>query len=103
MKDKPNQYGMGEIFGTQENFAAYQISNPLEQHVADLQGKKRLVLTGYGNKSEIVRDSCLRSTSFPCSGKLCGSSHHCSLNETDWCGARFVRGPIGSNSHIKFL
>jgi S-formylglutathione hydrolase FrmB len=49
MKDQPNQYGMGEIFATQENFEKYQIAKLLEQHAADLQGTKRLVLTGYGN------------------------------------------------------
>ena len=31
MKDRPDQYGMGEIFGTQENFEKYQVTRLLEQ------------------------------------------------------------------------
>jgi len=48
MKDKPNQYAMGDIFGTQENFEKYQVARLLEQRVAELRGDKRLILTGYG-------------------------------------------------------
>jgi len=42
MKDKPNQYGMGDIFGTQENFEKYQIAKLLERHATELRGQKRL-------------------------------------------------------------
>jgi S-formylglutathione hydrolase FrmB len=48
MKDKPNQFGMGDIFGTQQNFEKYQISTLLAQHATELQGEKRLALMGYG-------------------------------------------------------
>jgi hypothetical protein len=46
---QPNRYGMGDIYGTQENFEHYRISTLLEQHAADLQGPPRLFLLGYGN------------------------------------------------------
>jgi hypothetical protein len=48
MKDKPNQYGMGDIFGTQENFEKYQITKLLEERAVELRGQNRLILTGYG-------------------------------------------------------
>ena len=49
MKTKPNQFGMGPIFGTQKNFENYRIST-LAVKQADKLGKKpRLILTGYGN------------------------------------------------------
>jgi S-formylglutathione hydrolase FrmB len=49
MKDKPNQFAMGDIFGTQENFEKYQITKLLEQRAVELRGQNRLILTGYGN------------------------------------------------------
>jgi S-formylglutathione hydrolase FrmB len=49
MKDRPNQFGMGEIFGTQENFEKYRLATLLTQRAADLQGECRLIVTGYGN------------------------------------------------------
>ena len=49
MKDKPNQFGMADIFGTQENFSKYQISTLLEKQAAHFQHGKRLILLGYGS------------------------------------------------------
>ena len=52
MMDQPNRYGMGDIFGTQANFQPYQITTLLERRVKELQGRKRLILLGYGNFRE---------------------------------------------------
>jgi S-formylglutathione hydrolase FrmB len=49
MKDKPDQFGMGAIFGTQTNFEQYQISTLLAQHAAELRDSNRLILMGFGN------------------------------------------------------
>ena len=46
---QPNRYGMGEIYGTQQNFEHYQITKLLEDRVGDLRGPPRLFLLGYGN------------------------------------------------------
>jgi hypothetical protein len=49
-EDRPVRFGMGPIFGTQENFEKYRISTLLQQRAGELRGKtSRLVLTGYGN------------------------------------------------------
>jgi enterochelin esterase-like enzyme len=52
MMDQPNRYGMGEIFGTQENFDKYQITKLLEGRTDELRESKRLILLGYGNFRE---------------------------------------------------
>jgi enterochelin esterase-like enzyme len=52
MLERPDKYGTGEIFATQENFAKYQISALLKQRAADLAGEARLVHCGY----DIFRD-----------------------------------------------
>lgn len=52
MKEKPDQFGMGAIFGTQENFEKYQITRLLSQRAGDLKTSARLILTGYGNFRE---------------------------------------------------
>jgi hypothetical protein len=49
MKDKADQFGMADVFGTQENFEEYRISRLLEQRAAELRGQDRLILVGYGN------------------------------------------------------
>jgi hypothetical protein len=49
MLDRPNRYGMADIFGTQENFEKYRVTKLLEQRAGDLRMAKRLVLLGYGN------------------------------------------------------
>ena len=49
MMDRPGRYGSGDIFGTQENFEAYRITRLLERRAAELRGRKRLILLGYGN------------------------------------------------------
>ena len=49
MMKRPDKYGMGEIFGTQQNFEAYQISTLLQKHAAELRRPVRLVHFGYGN------------------------------------------------------
>lgn len=46
---QPNRYGMGEIYGTQDNFERYRISTLLEQHAAEFREAPRLFLLGYGN------------------------------------------------------
>ena len=53
MEPAPKRFSMGPIFGTQENFERYRITN-LVQGRADLLRHKppRLVLTGYGNFKE---------------------------------------------------
>ena len=48
-EDRPVRYGMGPIFGTQENFEQYRILGLLENQAGKLQGPPRLVLTGYDN------------------------------------------------------
>jgi len=49
MEDRPVRFGMGPIFGGQENFEHYQISTLLERRADELRDKPRLVLTGYDN------------------------------------------------------
>ena len=49
MKEKPDQFGMGPIFGSQENFEQYQITKLLANQKMLLTEKTRLVLTGYDN------------------------------------------------------
>ncbi len=49
MMDAPGRYGSGEIFGTAENFKAYQVSRLLELRAADLRTGRRLILLGTGN------------------------------------------------------
>jgi len=45
----PDRFGMGEIFGTQDNFEKYRISRLLEQQSDQFQKGTRLILLGYGN------------------------------------------------------
>ena len=52
MMEKPNKYGMGEIFGSQENFEKYQISALLREMSGKLDGGIRLFHFGYGNFRE---------------------------------------------------
>lgn len=49
MKDKPDQFGMGPIFGTQENFKHYRISRLVEQQASQFRGESRLIHLGFGN------------------------------------------------------
>jgi hypothetical protein len=49
-EDRPARFGMGPIFGTQENFEQYRITALLARRAGELRGQPpRLVLTGYGN------------------------------------------------------
>lgn len=48
-KDHPDQFGMGDIFSTQDNFQQYQIKALLKCKANILQSEKRLILLGYGN------------------------------------------------------
>ena len=48
MMAQPNRYGMGDIFGTQENFERYRITKLLERQADKFQKGKRLILLGYG-------------------------------------------------------
>jgi hypothetical protein len=49
MEERPARFGMGPIFGTQENFAQYQITTLLDRRAPELRTKDRLILLGYGN------------------------------------------------------
>lgn len=50
MEDRPVRFGMGPIFGTQENFERYRITRLLRRRAPELRGKPPcLILTGYGN------------------------------------------------------
>jgi hypothetical protein len=49
MKGKPDQFGMGPLFGTQENFEQYQISRLLKGRAPQLREEIRLIHLGYGN------------------------------------------------------
>jgi len=49
MMEQPNRFGMGEIFGTQENFERQQITKLLEKQAGRLGPGKRLILLGYDN------------------------------------------------------
>ena len=48
MTDEPVKYGMGPIFGSQENFEKYRITTLLTKQSPILQKKQRLILTGHG-------------------------------------------------------
>lgn len=52
MKDRPNQFGMQEIFGTDAAFADYQLTKRLPALGSQLGTRTRLVLTGYDNFRE---------------------------------------------------
>jgi hypothetical protein len=47
--DKPSNYGMGPIYGTQENFEKYRIPDLLEKQAAAWGKEKRLALMGHAN------------------------------------------------------
>ena len=49
MMERPDKYGMGPIFGTQENFEMYRLSELLKQNAAKLGGNPRLAHLGYAN------------------------------------------------------
>ena len=52
MKAAPNQFGMGPIFGSQENFNRYEVTKLLAQRAELLRKQDRLVLTGHGGFRE---------------------------------------------------
>ena len=63
MEDRPGRFGMGPIFGTQENFDRYRIASLLRRRADELRGEPpRLVLTGYGNFRQQHRDIHRRLT-----------------------------------------
>ncbi|MHC4876924.1 MAG: alpha/beta hydrolase-fold protein [Planctomycetota bacterium] len=58
MMDAAGKYGSGPIFGTQENFAAYQLSTLARQRAEQfrIDGRPRLFHVGFGNfRNEHVR------------------------------------------------
>ena len=57
MKDKPDQFGMGGVFITQDNFEGYQISRLLREKAESFQKTKRLLLGGYGNFRKHTQDA----------------------------------------------
>jgi len=48
----PDKYGMGPIFGTQENFERYQITRLLPERAAELRAQTRLFHLAYDNFRE---------------------------------------------------
>jgi hypothetical protein len=46
---RPDRFGSGDIFVTQDNFDRYRITTLLEKRAADLGNDKRLALLGHGN------------------------------------------------------
>ncbi len=52
MMERPDKYGMADIFGTQENFEKYRISALLEKYAAGQPGPMRLIHFGYGGFRE---------------------------------------------------
>jgi hypothetical protein len=48
----PNKYGMGPIFGTQENFEQYQVTRLLPERADGLRAETRLFHLGYDNFRE---------------------------------------------------
>lgn len=49
METQAKRYGMGPIFGSDENFQKYRIDKLIERRAKDWGDRPRLVLTGYGN------------------------------------------------------
>jgi hypothetical protein len=49
MMAMPNKYGMGEIFGSQENFEKYRLTKLLEARAKELGKTPRLAILGYSN------------------------------------------------------
>jgi len=51
MKDQPNQFRMGPVFGTQANFEQYQVTTLLKKRAADFKAERqpRLILLDRGN------------------------------------------------------
>ena len=47
--EQPSNFGMGPIYGTQENFEKYRIPDLLKQRAADLGPDKRLALVGHAS------------------------------------------------------
>ena len=52
LKDKPDNYGMGPIFGSQQNFDLYNLARQFREKSRYLRKDKRLVLTGYDHFRE---------------------------------------------------
>jgi hypothetical protein len=52
MMAQPNRFGMGPIFGTQENFEKYRLTKLLEERGKELGKEPRLAILGYGNFQE---------------------------------------------------
>lgn len=47
--ERPDRFGMGEIFGTQENFAPYQITRLFREQAEQVRHGQRLIHLGYDN------------------------------------------------------
>ncbi len=52
MMDHPGPYGSGPIFGTEENFAQYEVAALLRKEAAQFNQQNRLIHFGYGNFRE---------------------------------------------------
>jgi hypothetical protein len=49
MMDRPGKYGSGDIFGTNENFENFRLTDLLKSRAAELGEDARLIHLGYGN------------------------------------------------------
>lgn len=49
MKTRPDQFGMGPIFGNQSNFEKYQLSKLVSKRAKPFQQSTRIGIFGYGN------------------------------------------------------
>jgi S-formylglutathione hydrolase FrmB len=61
--DKPSNYGMGPIFGSQDNFEKYRIPDLLDKRAAELGKAKRLGLIGvsnFGKHHEAIHEQMTR-------------------------------------------
>lgn len=57
MKTAPNQFQMGEIFGTQSQFEKYQLTTLFSSQVKVLQSRKRFYLAGHDNFLKHTQDA----------------------------------------------
>jgi len=54
LHDRPDRWEMEPVFGTQENFERYRLTNVLKERAALFQNESRFVLIGYDNFQEHV-------------------------------------------------
>lgn len=52
MSERPDRFGMGPIFGTEENFKLYRLTSLIQQPIPQPDSEPRLLHFGYGNFRE---------------------------------------------------